>query len=119
MPARSIIGLVALTAHWCTAEALPAEIARRIAEGLRPIRRYTCLETIHRTRVGEQCSDCTVHDRLRMQVLFADGQEFTAWPGDGRFEAVTADHRVSDGMVVLGHFAGMAGALFLKRGAVL
>ena len=48
--------------------------------------------------------------------MFADGQEFTAWRGDDRFEAVTADDRVSDGMVVLGHFAGMARALFLNRG---
>ena len=93
---------------------LPADVLARIRQQLMSADRYACTLTTTRDRTGETCSNCRVTDRWRFELLFADGKELAALPGSSHFEDRTADDHVRSGALVLGHFAGIASAIFLE-----
>jgi hypothetical protein len=78
---------------------------------------YTCRVTIERAQRRESRAEYSVLDRLRLEIAYAGGHEYYAWPGDSRFEN-TIDELLPDrGMVSEGSWALHMRKLFLTNDA--
>jgi hypothetical protein len=78
---------------------------------------YTCRVTIERAQRRGSRGDFAVLDRLRLEIAYAGGHEYYAWPGDNRFES-TIDELLPDrGLVSEGSWALHMRKLFLTRDA--
>jgi hypothetical protein len=80
---------------------------------------YTCRVTIERSgrRSGRGAWDLT--DRLRLEIAYANGREYYAWPGDDRFENGIDELLPEHGMVSEGSWALHVRKLFLTHDAEL
>jgi len=96
---------------------LLARIRRSMAETLRHMPDYTCLETIERWREGDPDPQARYWERLRLEVAVIGGKERFAWPGSARFEEKDIDEIVPPGAIGTGDFAGFAGAVFRTEDA--
>src|SRR3954471_20189830 len=78
---------------------------------------YTCRVTIERSgrRSGRGAWDLT--DRLRLEIAYANGREYYAWPGDDRFENGIEELLPRRGLVSEGSWALHARKLFLTNDA--
>jgi hypothetical protein len=88
------------------------KIRSQMAETLIRIPNYTCTETIERVRIGDDCPQCEVTERLRVEVLVDGKREVVTWPGGSKFEDKEIYNLVDHGTTVMGHFAGFATAIF-------
>lgn len=115
---RPLRTVLILAAAWsmpaCAApeDVLLARIRVVMAEALRRMPDYTCLETIERWCQGDPCPQCRYWERLRLEVAVIGGRERFAWPDAGRFEDKEIDQILPPGASGTGDFSGFATAIF-------
>jgi len=90
----------------------------KMAEALRGMPNYTCLQTIERSRRLPKRRKFELIDVLRLEVGLVEGKELFAWPGSGKFE----DKELSDivppgGAIGNGAFVAHASSVFQGRSA--
>jgi len=93
-------------------DSLLEQIRVRMAETLRHIPDYTCLQTIERWRQGDPCAKCQYRERLRLEVAVIGGKERWAWPGAREFEDRGLEQIVPPGAIGTGDFSGFATTIF-------
>jgi hypothetical protein len=118
-PARA--ALLPLLVGWCCLAADDPDSLTRIRlhmrEYLARLPDYTCRVTIERAQRRGSRMDYSVLDRLRLEIAYAGGHEYYAWPGDSRFES-TIDELLPDrGLVSEGSWALHMRKLFLTNDA--
>lgn len=114
------IALLLLLVVCCFAADDPESLSRireHMREYLARLPDYTCRVTIERGQRGASRGDYAVLDRLRLEIAYAGGHEYYAWPGDSRFEN-TIDELLPDrGLVSEGSWALHMRKLFLTNDA--
>lgn len=89
-----------------------------MAQSLRRMPNYTCLETIERSQRLAKRRKFELIDVLRLEVGLVDRKELFAWPGSGKFEdKELADMVPSGGAIGNGSFAAHAASIFTSRTA--
>jgi hypothetical protein len=78
---------------------------------------YTCRVTIERAERRNIRAAYSVSDRLRLEIAYAGGHEYYAWPGDSRFENTIEELLPERGMVSEGSWALHMRKLFLTNDA--
>jgi hypothetical protein len=96
---------------------LLARIRSQMREYLARLPDYTCRVTIERAQRSVRRAAFTVTDRLRLEIAYAGGREFYAWPGDAHFERSIDELLPARGMVSEGSFAMHVRKLFLTSDA--
>lgn len=94
---------------------LLARIKSHMAENLRNLTNYVCLETIERSRCPARTAMLVTTDRLKLEVAHVGERELYAWPGDEEFGKL--DIGTFSGMIGSGAFALRARTLFLTSDA--
>ncbi|HVW83107.1 MAG TPA: hypothetical protein VHB50_00420, partial [Bryobacteraceae bacterium] len=95
-----------------------ARIQRIVADNLKRLPDYTCLETIDRYAArGKQ--RMRLLDRARVAVAVVDKHEMYAWPGDKSFGERSLIQMLPAGFVSDGDFTNLAHNVFLSRAAVI
>ena len=97
---------------------LLSKASLRMAQSLKRMPNYTCLETIERSQRLAKRRKFELIDVLRLEVGLVEGKELFAWPGSGKFE----DKELSDmvpagGAIGNGSFAAHAASIFTSRTA--
>jgi hypothetical protein len=109
-----------LVGRCCLAADDPESLSRirdRMREYLARLPDYTCRVTIERAQRRGPGAEYSVLDRLRLEIAYAGGHEYYAWPGDSRFES-TIDELLPDrGLVSEGSWALHMRKLFLTNDA--
>ncbi|MDE3166369.1 MAG: hypothetical protein KGN36_11230 [Acidobacteriota bacterium] len=113
--------LLLLVAGICCFAADGADTLSRIRAHMRDylarLPDYTCRVTIERAQRRGSRGDWSVSDRLRLQIAYAGGREYYAWPGDSRFESTIEELLPARGMVSEGSWALHMRKLFLTDDA--
>ncbi len=91
---------------------LLVRIRQKMAETLRHMPDYTCVQTLERWREGDPCAHCRYWERLRLEVALIGGKERFAWPGAQQFEEKDIDQILPPGATATGDFSGFATAVF-------
>ena len=118
---RAGILLLSLCAGaWCVA-ADDIETLSRIRDHMRAylarLPDYTCRVTIERAQRRVSRASFSVLDRLRLEIAFAGGHEYYAWPGENHFESTIDELLPERGMVSEGSWALHMRKLFLTDDA--
>jgi hypothetical protein len=118
---RASAALLPLLVGWCGFAADDSESLSRIREHMREylarLPDYTCRVTVERAQRSGSRAQYSVLDRLRLEIAYAGGHEYYAWPGDSRFES-TIDELLPDrGLVSEGSWALHMRKLFLTNDA--
>jgi hypothetical protein len=97
--------------------ALLSRIRDHMRDYLARLPDYTCRMTIERSgrRSGRGPFETT--DRLRLEIAYANGREYYAWPGDDRFENGIEELLPQRGLVSEGSWALHTRKLFLTNDA--
>jgi len=82
-----------------------------MADNLRRLPNYTCLETIERSQRWRG-RPLTLVDRIRLDVGVVDGKELFSWPGEDSFEDEAIQNIVPGGAINNGNFGTDAKRLF-------
>ena len=93
---------------------LLARIKVRMAENLRRLPNYTCLQTIERSARNAATQRYRPVDILRMEVALVGGKELFAWPGEQNFEEKELREIATSGAMGNGNFALHARSVFLS-----
>ncbi|HTS77801.1 MAG TPA: hypothetical protein VMG40_16435 [Bryobacteraceae bacterium] len=88
-----------------------AQIRARVRADLEKLPRYTCIETIERSRREGKQPDFRLVDTLRVEVTRIGQEESYSWPGASRFSDSMRDI-VDSGTISTGEFSGQAGNVF-------
>lgn len=97
---------------------LLAKASLRMAQSLKKMPNYTCLETIERSQRLAKRRKFELIDVLRLEVGLVDRKELFAWPGSGKFEdKELADMVPAGGAIGNGSFAAHAASIFTSRTA--
>ncbi|MBS1855344.1 MAG: hypothetical protein JST11_08265 [Acidobacteria bacterium] len=96
---------------------LLSRIRAHMREYLARLPDYTCRVTIERAQRRGSRGEWSVIDRLRLEIAYAGGHEYYAWPGDGRFESTIEELLPARGMVSEGSWALHMRKLFLTGDA--
>ena len=108
--------IVAVTMAAAAGQASDEEQLARFKEKTRQdttaIPNYTCLETIHRSRLVPPARDFKQVDTIRVEVSSVGGKELFAWPGERSFEDRDLTAMVTSGAVSSGVFSTFAQNLF-------
>jgi hypothetical protein len=98
------------------AAAQSADLAERVraalAESLEKTPKYTCTETIERVGPG-QCAGCRVTDRVRLEVVVADGMDLYALPGGQVTDDAELRRYIPPGSFHAGNFSGTLKGILL------
>ena len=98
---------------------LMSRIREHIRKDLAHLPDYTCVETIQRFRKAPGPKEALkALDTVRLEVLFADGKELFASPGDRSFVDADPSKFVGSGMMGTGVFAAFLRNLFVADQAV-
>jgi hypothetical protein len=118
---RAAYTLLASLAGWCCFAADDPNplfrIRQHMREYLAQLPDYTCRVTIERSQRRSFRAAYSVNDRLRLEIAYAGGNEFYAWPGDSRFENTIEELLPERGMVSEGSWALHMRKLFLTNDA--
>ena len=118
---RAGLLLLALLAGAARVAADDTESLSRIRDHMRDylarLPDYTCRVTIERAQRRVSRANFSVLDRLRLEIAFAGGHEYYAWPGDSRFENTIEELLPERGMVSEGSWALHMRKLFLTEDA--
>src|SRR5690349_16012167 len=105
----------------CRLTAADPDLLERIREHMREylahLPDYTCRVTIERSDRRNPRARFSVRDRLRLEIAYAGGREYYAWPGDNHFESTIDELLPRNGMVSEGSFALHMRKLFLTSDA--
>lgn len=105
-------GLAGLAAD-LTPETLLLQRARVVmAENLRRLPNYTCLQTIERSARPSLTKKPKLLDVVRIEVALVNGKELFAWPGSGDFTDTEIGDMVAGGAIGNGNFALHAKSVF-------
>ncbi len=108
-------------AAWCCFAADDPDLLSRIRNHMREylgrLPDYTCRVTIERSRRRNARDSFDVTDRLRLDIAYATGHEYYAWPGDERFERSIDELLPAHGLVSEGSWALHMRKLFLTNDA--
>lgn len=97
---------------------LLAKASLRMAQSLKKMPNYTCLETIERSQRLARRRKFELIDVLRLEVGLVDHKELFAWPGSGKFEDKELTDMVpAGGAIGNGSFAAHAASIFTSRTA--
>src|ERR1700688_3980899 len=91
-----------------------SRIRRTMAEQLKSLPNYTCLQTIDRYK-GRAGSKLKAYDHVRINVAIMDGRELYALPGSRSFDDRSLSTMVAKGFISDGNFASMARSVFVNR----
>ena len=94
-----------------------SHIREHMREYLARLPDYTCRVTIERSTRRNLRMAYSVNDRLRLEIAYASGHEFYAWPGDSGFENTIEELLPERGMVSEGSWALHMRKLFLTNDA--
>jgi len=118
--ARAATALL-LFAGMCFAAADDSDPLTRIREHMREylahLPDYTCKVTIERSERRNARARFVARDRLTLEIAYASGHEYYAWPGDSRFQNTIDELLPHSGMVSEGSFALHMRKLFLTNDA--
>lgn len=90
-----------------------AHARNHMANALRGMPNYTCLETIERSKRSGKRRKYEMIDILRIEVGYVNGKELFAWPGSGKFDDRDIGDMVpSGGAIGNGNFASHSQAVF-------
>lgn len=120
MPRAGILLLSLWTGAWCIAADDIASLSRirdHMREYLARLPDYTCRVTIERAQRRVSRASFSVLDRLRLEIAFAGGHEYYAWPGESHFESTIDELLPERGMVSEGSWALHMRKLFLTNDA--
>lgn len=92
--------------------ALLARARNKMAEVLRHLPNYTCVQTIERMTRRGPSKRYELIDVVRLEVALVNGRELFAWPGSGNFEDTEISEMVTGGAIGNGNFAVHANAIF-------
>ena len=95
-----------------------ARITHRMADELKRLPNYTCLQTTDRYTAAPGRRP-QPFDRIRVQVAIVDGKELYSWPGAATFDDRSLARMVNNGFVSDGDFAAMAKNVFVNRTATI
>src|ERR1044071_8903113 len=108
--------LIPVLAGFCCFAADDGDLLPRIRDHMRGylarLPDYTCRVTIERSGRRNARTAFELTDRLRLEIAYANGREYYAWPGDDRFEN-GIDGLPHRGLVSEGSWALHARKLFL------
>jgi hypothetical protein len=93
-----------------------ARIKNVMADYLRAMPNFTCLETVERFQRPIKAKKDNLIDVLRLEVALVDGKELYAWPGSKQFEDKSMRDLITSGAFGTGSFALHAKAIFLGDG---
>src|SRR5262249_48466592 len=93
-------------------------IQRQMADELKRLPNYTCLETMDRYK-AQPGSKMKPYDRVRVNVAIVGIRELYAWPGSKGFDDRPLGRLLGDGFVSDGDFAAMTRNLFVNRNATI
>ena len=97
---------------------LLSRVRDRVREELAHLPNYTCMETMQRFRKGAGPKETPkAFDIVRLEVLYADGKELYASPGDRRFLDDDPAKFIGSGMIGTGMFASWLRTLFVGNQA--
>jgi len=92
---------------------LVQRVGRRMADNIKLLPDYTCLETIERSVRTAGKTNPLVSDRIHLEVAYVGGNEMFAWPGSEQFDAdLFAELPQQTGAIATGGFGGWVGSLF-------
>jgi hypothetical protein len=97
--------LIGFSASAAPDSSLLTRIRAHMREYLARLPEYTCRITLERSARPNSHRPFNVIDRLRLDVAYANAQEYYAWPGDRRFERNIAELLAGRGMISEGSFA--------------
>ncbi len=92
-----------------------ARIKVRMAENLKRLPNYTCLQTIERSTRSSATQRYRPMDILRMEVALVGGKELFAWPGEQNFQEREFREIATSGAMGNGNFALHARSVFLSN----
>jgi hypothetical protein len=96
--------------------AAPADLTERVraalADSLANIPKYTCTETIERHAPWD-CMQCRVMDRVRLEVVVANGMDLYALPGGQVVDDAELRRYVPPGSFTAGNFSGTLKGIIL------
>lgn len=99
-------------------DAVLARIRSHMAENLRNLPNYVCVETIERSRRLPRALTLVGTDRLKLEVAHVGERELYAWPGDEELGKLDLGTLAGGGMIANGAFALRARVLFLGNDAI-
>ena len=92
---------------------LVQKVRQRMADNVKLLPDYTCLETIERSVRTAGKEKPLVRDRIHLEVAYVGGSEMFAWPGSEHFDAALFEELPQQaGAIATGGFAGWIGSLF-------
>ena len=92
---------------------LVRQAQQRMAENIKRLPNYTCLESIERSVRLPDKDKLLFRDRIHLDVAFIGDNEMFAWPGSGHFEAgLFSELPLRTGAIATGGFGGWIGNLF-------
>jgi hypothetical protein len=117
---------VACLAFQSTEEALLSRVRAGVDENLRRMPRYTCVQTVNRTRYAQpaiprDCADALTlrpkqvaiwRDRLRLDVAVGSSTDMYSWAGASRFDNDEVRQLAARGMSASGEFSGLLTGVF-------
>lgn len=136
------IVLIATPPAWPQVQAEPSAVLgctrEKIQQTIRRLPKYICTQTLDRTYFtpkqqnyhGLSCDEIsgaksrhsyrltrTSNDRLRLEVIAADGHEILSWPGSKKFDDRPVDEIVDVGPIGTGPFGTFLNDIFENDGA--
>jgi hypothetical protein len=96
---------------------LLSRIKSHMAEQLKHLPNFTCLETVARFRALRE-KPPKAQDVLQLEVVYSDGNEWYAYPGDRAFTATHPSRFAAGGLTGTGSFALVLHNIFVADGAV-
>jgi hypothetical protein len=119
----ALLALAAMAPLFAAQEIAPevmllSRVRDHAREELAHLPNYTCLETMRRFLKGAAAkATLRAFDTVRLEVLYTDGKEFYASPGDRRFLDDDPSKFIGAGMIGTGTFAGWLRTLFVNNQA--
>lgn len=107
-------------------ENLLSRLRAGVADNIRLMPRYTCVQTVNRTRYEQpetprNCADAVAlqakrvarwRDRLRLDVAVGETGDLYSWVGASRFDSDEVGQLVAQGMSASGEFSGLLTGVF-------
>ena len=126
-----LLSAVLVLAFQSADETLLSRVRERIADNIRDIPRYTCVETVNRARYATvdrpgRCEDViaratkgnrpggrlTWHDRLRLEVAVGRQSDLYLWVATSRFDNDEVSQLATKGMSASGEFSSVLAGIF-------
>jgi hypothetical protein len=107
-------------------EILLSRVRTAVSGNIRQMPRYTCVQTVNRTRFGQpaslrSCDEAVAarakqfaawRDRLRLDVAVGDGTDMYSWVGASRFDNDQVRQLAARGMSASGEFSALLAGVF-------